>query len=320
MDLGISGRTALVTGADSGIGLATARELLGEGARVALTDVDQDALDRAAAGLDGAVFTHAADLTDPREVDQLHAAVTARFGAPTVVVHAAGVTGAQGLFHEIGLDGWRSTFDTDFFAAVHVARAFLPHMREAGWGRLVFVTSEDAVQPYPDELPYCAAKAAVDAWTVGTAVGARAEGVWMTSLCPGYVRTPMTAGNRFPMPGLMDAERAARVMLRGVAAGRRRVAFPWWVAALARLTRMVTQQAAILAIDEAFWMAGWVFLALAGLVWLARPTVVHGRRRRRDGDVAPALTRARRRVAQPRPARARHLHRHAGDARVVRGR
>ena len=66
-----------------------------------------------------------------------------------------------------------------------------------------------------------------------------AQGIALTSVCPGYIRTGMTAGNSFPMPGLMDAERAARIILRGVAVGRVRVAFPWWMAAAARFADLL---------------------------------------------------------------------------------
>ena len=93
--------------------------------------------------------------------------------------------------------------------------------------------------PAPGAPAYCASKAAVDTWTVATALSARRRGIVMTSVCPGYVRTAMTARNRFPMPGLMDADRAAGIILRGIAAGRRRVVFPWWMGALSRLAGLL---------------------------------------------------------------------------------
>ena len=102
-------------------------------------------------------------------------------------------------------------------------------------GRIAVIASVAAFVPGPGAATYCAAKAALDRWTVATAHTAGNHGVVMTSVCPGYVRTPMTAGNRFPMPGLMDADRAAAIILEGVAKGRRRVAFPWWMAGLARI-------------------------------------------------------------------------------------
>ncbi|WP_106212602.1 SDR family NAD(P)-dependent oxidoreductase [Kineococcus rhizosphaerae] len=192
MDLELAGRTALVTGADSGIGWHTARLLLQEGARVAITDVDPDRLDAAAAKLPGDVLAVAADLTDPAAVDRLHREVVAGLGAPDVLVHAAGVTGAQGLFHEIDEDGWRSTLETDFFAAVRVVRTFLDGMRGTGWGRIVLLASEDAVQPYTDELPYCAAKAAVLSLVKGLSKTYGGEGILVNAVSPAFIATPMT--------------------------------------------------------------------------------------------------------------------------------
>lgn len=195
MDLGITGRTALVTGGDSGIGWHTARLLLDEGVRVVLTDQDPQALaeaaDRLGAGPD-ALTARAADLTRPADVDALVAHARATLGDPTVLVHAAGVTGAQGLFHEIDDDGWQQTLEIDLLAAVRVVRAFLPAMRTAGWGRVVLLASEDAVQPYPDELPYCAAKAGILALSKGLSATYSGEGVLTNAVSPAFVETPMT--------------------------------------------------------------------------------------------------------------------------------
>ncbi|WP_432564054.1 SDR family NAD(P)-dependent oxidoreductase [Kineococcus sp. SYSU DK003] len=192
MDLELTGRTALVTGGDSGIGWHTAKLLVAEGATVAITDVDQEILDEAAAELPGDVLAVAADLTDPADVERLHREVTHALGDPDVLVHAAGITGAQGLFHEIDEDGWRSTLETDFFAAVRVVRAFLDGMRRGGWGRIVLLASEDAVQPYEDELPYCAAKAAVLSLVKGLSKTYGGEGVLVNAVSPAFIATPMT--------------------------------------------------------------------------------------------------------------------------------
>ena len=109
-----------------------------------------------------------------------------------------------------------------------------------GWrGRIAVVASVAAFVPAPGAPAYCASKAAVDAWTVGTAAMARRQGVLMTSVCPGYVRTAMTARNRFPMPGLMGAERAAGIILRGLSRGARRIVFPWWMGLAARLVGLL---------------------------------------------------------------------------------
>ncbi len=192
MDLGITGRTALVTGADSGIGKETARLLLAEGVKVVISDQDGDALQEAAAELGGDVTAIAADLTDAADVERLKAAVTEAIGDPDILVNAAGITGAQGLFHEIDEQGWRDTLEIDFFAAVRVVRAFVDGMRSAGWGRIVLLASEDAVQPYVDELPYCAAKAAVLSLVKGLSKTYGSDGVLVNAVSPAFIASPMT--------------------------------------------------------------------------------------------------------------------------------
>ncbi|WP_368499040.1 SDR family NAD(P)-dependent oxidoreductase [Herbiconiux sp. A18JL235] len=195
MDLGITGRTALVTGGDSGIGWHTARLLLAEGATVVVTDRDQAALDEAAARLDGAdgrLHAFAADITDTAQLAALHDSVREAVGEIDILVQAAGVTGAQGLFHEIDDEGWVSTVETDLLGPVRVTREFLPDLRTGGWGRLVFLASEDAVQPYDDELPYCAAKAGVLALAKGLSRSYAAEGLLVNAVSPAFIHTPMT--------------------------------------------------------------------------------------------------------------------------------
>ncbi|GAE77988.1 3-oxoacyl-[acyl-carrier protein] reductase [Cutibacterium acnes JCM 18918] len=161
MDLGLNGRTALITGADSGIGWHTAKLLLAEGAKVAITDLDSDELTQAAQALDVAddrLVALPADVTDADSLAKLHQQVKDALGPIDILVQSAGVTGAQGKFHEIDEEGWRSTLDIDLMGPVRVLREFLDDLRTGGWGRVVLLASEDGVQPYDDEIPYCAAK------------------------------------------------------------------------------------------------------------------------------------------------------------------
>ncbi|NQX16300.1 SDR family NAD(P)-dependent oxidoreductase [Rathayibacter sp. VKM Ac-2857] len=195
MDLGISGRTALVTGGDSGIGWHTAQLLLAEGVTVVLSDKDQGKLDEAAARLgasDGTLHAFAADVTSVSELAALHERTAAAVGEIDILVQCAGVTGAQGLFHEIDDEGWTSTIETDLLGPVRLVREFLPDLRSGGWGRLVLTASEDAVQPYDDELPYCAAKAGVLALAKGLSRSYALEGLLVNAVSPAFIHTPMT--------------------------------------------------------------------------------------------------------------------------------
>ena len=195
MDLGVTGRTALVTGADSGIGFHTAAALLAEGATVVVTDQHPAELDAAAgrlAAAPGRLHAFAADLTVDEDVTALERLVTERVGDLDILVQAAGITGAQGTFDEIDQDGWRRTIEVDLLAPVRVLRAFLPGLRRGGWGRIVFLASEDAVQPYQDELPYCAAKAGILALAKGLSRSYADEGLLVNTVSPAFVATPMT--------------------------------------------------------------------------------------------------------------------------------
>jgi NAD(P)-dependent dehydrogenase (short-subunit alcohol dehydrogenase family) len=109
-----------------------------------------------------------------------------------ILVQSAGITGAQGKFHEIDDDGWASTIDVDLLGPVRLVRRFLPSLRTGGWGRLVFLASEDAVQPYDDELPYCAAKAGILALAKGLSRSYATEGLLVNAVSPAFIHTPMT--------------------------------------------------------------------------------------------------------------------------------
>ncbi len=192
MDLGISGKTALISGGDSGIGWHTARILLDEGVTVVITDKDQSSLDEAASRLGGQVHAFAADITSTESIARLHQQVTQAVGDIDILVQSAGITGAQGLFHEVDDAGWVETIEVDLLGPVRLVKAFLPSLRTGGWGRIVFLASEDGVQPYDDEIPYCSAKAGVLALMKGLSRTYALEGLLVNAVSPAFIHTPMT--------------------------------------------------------------------------------------------------------------------------------
>lgn len=195
MDLKIAGKTALVSGADSGIGWQTAKLLIEAGVTVVVTDQDQAKLDTAAAALhagEGRVFAFAADITSLDSLAALRSNVMDAVGDIDILVQSAGITGAQGLFHEIDDEGWVNTIEVDLLGPVRLVSTFLPSLRTGGWGRIVFLASEDAVQPYDDELPYCAAKAGILALMKGLSRSYAKEGLLVNAVSPAFIHTPMT--------------------------------------------------------------------------------------------------------------------------------
>lgn len=194
MDYGMAGKAAVVTGADSGMGRETARQMLGEGVRVVIADQFPDRIAEAAKELSalGEVHPVVVNVRDVASVTALRDEALAKLGAVDFLVHAAGVTGATGDFHTIGDDGWIETVDILLMGAVRVVRAFVPGMVERGSGRIVLFGSEDAEQPYPDELPYCAAKAGILNLAKGLSKTYSKHGVLVNSVSPAYIATPMT--------------------------------------------------------------------------------------------------------------------------------
>jgi len=181
---------------------------------------------------------------DVRDAAAMEAWIAAA-GRLDLVVANAGISAGTGDGRPESAAQARVVFAANLDGALNTVLPALAVMRtqapgvDGVRGRIGVVASIAAFVPAPGAPAYCASKAAVDSWTVAAAAAARREGVLMTSICPGYVRTAMTARNRFPMPGLMDADRAARIMLRGLAAGRRRIVFPWWMGLAARLVGLL---------------------------------------------------------------------------------
>ena len=198
MDLLISDRAAVVTGGAGGMGLETARLLRQEGARVLLTDLDAgelqlsvDLLESDGLGGDG-LRSVVADLRSQSGADAVRHAVDWDLD---ILVHTCGITGAKGdPLTEISEDDWREAWDTDLMSAVRMSKAIMPGMLERGWGRVVFVTSENVAQPYDDEVVYNGAKAALLTYAKALAQRYAPQGVLVNSVAPAFIATDMTDG------------------------------------------------------------------------------------------------------------------------------
>jgi NAD(P)-dependent dehydrogenase (short-subunit alcohol dehydrogenase family) len=109
-------------------------------------------------------------------------------------------------------------------------------------GRIAIIGSIAGLIALPSSPAYCAAKAAVDVWVQASRPNLAKDGIALTLVRPGFVRTPMTAGNPYPMPGLMEADQAAAIIRKGLAAGRDNITFPYWLGWLSRLGDLVPKR------------------------------------------------------------------------------
>ncbi len=230
---------ALITGASSGIGAALARELARRGWKVGLVARRLELLEALvaeirAAGGEAAAAT--ADVTDRAATDAAMRSLEATLGPCDLLVANAGI-GQPSPAHKVPVEIILSTMRLNYDGAVHAAAAVLPGMLERGRGRLAVVSSVAATRGLPGTGAYSASKAAVSTLWESMRVDLRHRGVGCTTIHPGFVDTPLTKKNRFKMPFLMTAERAARIVADGLEAGAADITFPWQMRWLSRLMR-----------------------------------------------------------------------------------
>jgi NAD(P)-dependent dehydrogenase (short-subunit alcohol dehydrogenase family) len=190
----LAGRTALVTGGGSGIGLAVARALLGEGARVAITGRDEDKLRRAAAALAAgdALTSRAADVTDPDQVQALVRDVSARLGRIDILVNNAGANLKERTFRELTPQSWRRMLAANLDGAFYCCRAVLPQMAQRQDGLIINVNSISGKRAHPlGGIAYVAAKFGLRGLALGLAAEEKASGIRVSSIYPGEVDTPI---------------------------------------------------------------------------------------------------------------------------------
>lgn len=202
MDLALGGRVALISGAASGIGRASARAFAAEGARVALLDRDAAALadlrdELSAAGAVASAFV--CDVTDETAVGRAVAAAAAQFGSLDHVVSCAGISGPFGAdLAEISLADWNAVFAVNVGGAFLLVRAALPWLRAAEAATIVLLASDSAVVAAPGMVPYCASKGALVQLATALAVEFATErggGIRVNALCPSIVDTPLSRGD-----------------------------------------------------------------------------------------------------------------------------
>ena len=248
----------VISGASSGIGLALARHYLQDGAQLAAFARRADLLAQLASEFPQQVSVYALDVRDGVAVQHAAADFIARVGVPNIVIANAGVSvGTLTEFAE-DIDAFQQVIDINvlgmvktfqpFIAAMRDAAAYLPSPQPSPMGRgskrerhftLVGIASVAGFRGLPGAGAYSASKAAAISYLESLRVELRGTGIKVTTICPGYIRTPMTTHNPYPMPFMLDAEVAATRMARAIARQTSFTVIPWQMGVVGALLKVL---------------------------------------------------------------------------------
>lgn len=229
----------VLTGACGGLGSALARELLAGGAAVALVGLRRETLDALAATAPQRSAAYLVDVSDAQAMNAVAADWMARHGTPDVVIANAGVAGGY-LTEDAGdLAVLRRMLEINLVGVATTFQPFVAPMRAHGRGTLVGIASLAGWRGLPGNGAYCASKAGLIVYLQSLRAELRTSGISVLTVHPGYIRTALTAGNRFTMPALLEPQDAARRILRALRQGREQLVMPrrlgWLARALALL-------------------------------------------------------------------------------------
>ncbi len=228
MDLGLANKVAIVTGGSSGIGLAAARRMAAEGARVAIVARRPEALRAAAEGIEataqGRVLTIQSDVSEPASADRIVKTALERFGRIDILVNNAGTSMAK-PFDAVSDGDWEADFNLKVWAAVRLIRAAVPEMRRVGGGRIINVTAIVGRTPGPRTMPTSIARAAGIALTKALSKDLAKDNILVNTVCIGFIKSGQHerryASQRAAKPGLtLDECYAEEAKARAVPLGR----------------------------------------------------------------------------------------------------
>ncbi len=217
----------VISGASSGLGAALARHYLEHGAKVAAFARRGELLRELSDAYPGRVHATALDVRDAAALRAAAQDFIATAGVPDIVIANAGVSGGTLTDHAEDEEVFRHIMDITVLGMVKTFQPFLAPMRAAGRGTLVGLASVAGFRGLPGSGAYSASKAAAISYLESLRVELRGSGIKVVTICPGYVKTPMTDVNAFPMPFIIEANDAARRMARVIARGDSTAVVPW---------------------------------------------------------------------------------------------
>jgi short-subunit dehydrogenase len=231
----------LITGASSGIGEALAVEMASRGLAVGLIARREPQLTELCERIESQGGTAAwatADVTDLNGLVAAIQSIETKLGPTSILVANAGISGRSPA-SDPDLARIQKVMDVNFNGAIHATKAVLPHMLSQKSGHLVVISSVAGFRGLPKSSAYSSSKAAISTYWESLRVEVQPHGIAATTINPGYIKTPLTDKNQHPMPFIISAEKAAKIMANGILARRKVITFPWRMRWVMRLMRFL---------------------------------------------------------------------------------
>lgn len=228
-----------ITGASTGIGLALAKRYAEQGATLGLVARRQELLQTLTDTISTPCSIYALDVRDAPALQLAAQDFIQRFGAPDIVIANAGVSRGTLTEHAEDIAAFKAVMDINVLGMVHTFQPFIEAMRQQGSGQLVGIASVAGIRGLPGAGAYSASKAAAISYLESLRVEMAKINIQVTTIAPGYTRTPMTDVNSYKMPFLMDVDIAAAKFAKAIQCKRRFVVIPWQMGWLARMMRFI---------------------------------------------------------------------------------
>lgn len=232
-------KTLVISGASGGLGLALARHYLERGAIVAAFARRGELLRHLAAEFPETVFCYTLDVRDAPAIQQASSDFIARVGVPDIVIANAGVSIGTLTEYAEDIDAFQQMMDINMLGMVKTFQPFIAAMREAKQGSLVGIASVAGFRGLPGASAYSASKAVAISYLESLRVELHESGVKVITICPGYIKTPMTANNPYAMPFMLDADEAAKRMAYAIKRGTAFTVIPWQMGLVGRILKFL---------------------------------------------------------------------------------
>lgn len=229
----------VITGASSGIGEALAKHYASRGATLALIARRRHELERLAGVLPCQTFLYGLDVTDAEGLKAAAADFIARAGVPDLVIGNAGISVGTLTQEATDQPVFERVLAVNVVGLFNTFHPFIAPMRAAGRGTLAGIASVAGIRGLPGSGAYSSSKAAAITYLEALRGELRGSGIKVVTVLPGYIETPMTAHNPYPMPFILPADEAARRIARVIDAGTSYAVVPWQMAIVAKLLRLL---------------------------------------------------------------------------------